>query len=69
MPKRIRRRRKILEAEKLLYGLAQSPQNYFLYTKEKLIKMGFYQLDADPCLFILKDVIVLMYVDDVLYFL
>ena len=51
-----------------LYGLAQNPRNYSLYTKEKLIKMGFYQSDADPCLFISKDVIVLVYVDKALYF-
>ena len=59
---------KCWKLKKSLYGLAQSPRNYFLYTKEKLIKMGFYQSDADPCLFISKDVIVLIYVDDALYF-
>ena len=59
---------KCWKLKKSLYGLAQSPRNYFLYTKEKLIKMGFYQSDADPCLFISKDVIVLVYVDDTLYF-
>ena len=30
--------------------------------------MRFYQSDADPCLFISKDIIVLIYVDDALYF-
>jgi len=30
--------------------------------------MGFYQSDADPYLFISKDVIVLIYMDNVLYF-
>ena len=53
---------------KSLYGLAQSPRNYFLYTKEKLLKMGFYQSDSDPCLFISDDIICLIYVDDALLF-
>ena len=59
---------KCWKLKKSLYGLAQSPRNYFLYTKEKLIKMGFYQSNADPCLFISKDVIVLIYMDNALYF-
>ena len=46
--------------KKSLYGLAQSQRNYFLYTKEKLIKMGFYQSDADPFLFISKEVIIVI---------
>jgi hypothetical protein len=53
---------------KSLYGLAQSPRNYFLYTKEKLLKMGFYQSESDPCLFISNDIICLIYVDDALLF-
>ena len=59
---------KCWKLKKSLYGLARSPQNYFLYTNKKLIKMGFYQSDADPCLFISKDVIVRIYIDDALYF-
>ena len=56
------------EVEKSLYGLAQSLLNYFLYNKGKFIKMGLYQSNTDPCLFILKDVIVLTYVDNALYY-
>ena len=58
----------VWKLKKSLYGLAQSPRNYFLYTKEKLLKMGFYQSESNPCFFISKDVIVLIYVDDALYF-
>jgi hypothetical protein len=58
----------IWKLNKSLYGLAQSPRNYFLYTKEKLLKMGFYQSESDPCLFISNDIICLIYVDDALLF-
>jgi hypothetical protein len=53
---------------KSLHDLAQSPRNYFLYTRDKLIKMGFVQSEADPCLFISSDIICLIYVDDALLF-
>jgi hypothetical protein len=58
----------VWKLRKSLYGLAQSPRNYFLYTKEKLLKMGFVQSEADPCLFISGDIICLIYVDDALLF-
>jgi hypothetical protein len=58
----------VWKLNKSLYGLAQSPRNYFLYTKEKLLKMGFYQSESDPCLFISNDIICLIYVDDALLF-
>jgi hypothetical protein len=58
----------VWKLRKSLYGLAQSPQNYFLYTRDKLIEMGFVQSEADPCLFISGDIICLIYVDDALLF-
>jgi hypothetical protein len=58
----------VWKLRKSLYGLAQSPRNYFLYTRDKLIKMGFVQSEADPCLFISNDIICLIYVDDALLF-
>jgi hypothetical protein len=58
----------VWKLRKSLYGLAQSPRNYFLYTRDKLIKMGFVQSEADPCLFISSDIICLIYVDDALLF-
>jgi hypothetical protein len=52
-----------------LYGLAQSPRNFFIHTKTQLTqKLGFTQSVADPCLFISRDVICLIYVDDALLF-
>jgi hypothetical protein len=58
----------VWKLRKSLYGLSQSPRNYFLYTRDKLIKMGFVQSEADPCLFISPDIICLIYVDDALLF-
>jgi hypothetical protein len=54
----------VWKLRKSLYRLAQSPRDYFLYTRDKLIKMGFVQSEADPCLFISSDIICLIYVDD-----
>jgi hypothetical protein len=54
----------VWKLRKSLYGFAQSPRNYFLYTRDKLIKMGFVQSEADPCLFISAEIICLIYVDD-----
>ena len=60
---------KVWKLKKSLYGLAQSPRNFFLHTKSQLEdKLGFVQSDADPCLFISADVICLIYVDDALLF-
>jgi hypothetical protein len=58
----------VWKLRKSLYGLAQSPRNYFLYTRDKLLAMGFVQSEADPCLFISSDIICLIYVDDALLF-
>ena len=59
----------VWKLKKSLYGLAQSPRNLFLHTKNQLInKLGFSATDADPCLFISNEVICLIYVDDALLF-
>ena len=59
----------VWKLNKSLYGLAQSPRNFFLHTKAQLTeKLGFTQSVADPCLFISRDVICLIYVDDALLF-
>ena len=59
----------VWKLNKSLYGLAQSPRNFFLHTKAQLTeRLGFVQSEADPCLFISRDVICLIYVDDALLF-
>ena len=58
----------VLKLKKSLYGLKNSPQNFWLYLKSKLLEIGFVQLSNDACLFYSKTVICLVYVDDTLFF-
>jgi hypothetical protein len=52
-----------------LYGLKQAPRNFFHQLKAQLEAIGFKsQEDFDPCLFTLKNVICLVYVDDTLFY-
>jgi hypothetical protein len=54
---------------KSLYGLKQSPHNYFHHLRGKLPDDGFSSSATDnPCLFISDKVIALVYVDDTLFF-
>jgi hypothetical protein len=57
---------KVWKLRKSIYGLKQSPRNYFLHMKQKLETLGFTQSNADSCLFISTTVICLVYVDDAL---
>ena len=59
---------KVLKLQRSLYGLRQSPRNFFECLKENLIKVGFKQSEVDPCLFISEKVICLVYVGDTLFF-
>jgi hypothetical protein len=66
MPRMFSTKGKVWKLRKSIYGLKQSPRNYFLHMKQKLEKLGFTQSNADPCLFISTTVICLIYVDDAL---
>ena len=68
MPRGFTQTGKVLKLKKSLYGLRQSPRNFFLHLKSKLEACGFRQSDADACLFISDTVICLVYVDDTLFF-
>jgi hypothetical protein len=59
---------KVLKLKKSLYGLKQSPRNFFLHLKENLEGCGFHNPspETDPCLFITPKVICVVYVDDTL---
>jgi Reverse transcriptase (RNA-dependent DNA polymerase) len=58
----------VYKLKKSLYGLRQSPLNFFQHLKEGLEARGFVQSQFDPCLFIADSVICLCYVDDCLFF-
>ena len=68
MPRGFEEEGKVLKLQKSLYGLCQSPKNFFEHLIENLFKVGFKQSEVDPCLFISEKVICLVYVDDTLFF-
>jgi hypothetical protein len=68
MPKLFEKPGHVYRLKKSLYGLRQSPLNFFLHLKSGLEARGFIQSKHDPCLFVLKTVICLCSVDDCLFF-
>ncbi len=54
----------VLKLRKSLYGLKQASANWHDLLKTSLVSRGFKESVADPCVFIRKDMIVLVYVDD-----
>ncbi len=59
----------MLKLKRSLYGLKQSPRNFFLFLKSKLEAAGFTnQEEIDPCLFLSDKCICLVYVDDTLFY-
>jgi hypothetical protein len=69
MPRGFSQPGKVLKLKRSLYGLWQSPRNFFQHLKVKLESVGFVTNEAvDPCLFISDRVICLVYVDDTLFF-
>jgi hypothetical protein len=68
MPKLFEKPGHVYKLKKSLYGLRQSPLNFFLHLKSGLEARGFVQSKHDPCLFVSNTVICLCYVDDCLFF-
>ena len=69
MPRGFSQPGKVLKLKRSLYGLKQSPRNFFQHLKGKLEDIGFESADeVDPCLFISDKVICLVYVDDTLFY-
>jgi len=58
----------ILLISKNLHGLQQAGNNWFDKLHDSLLSRGFRQSSIDPCLFIQKDLILILYVDDCLLF-
>ena len=69
MPRGFAEQGKVLKLRRSLYGLKQSPCNFFQHLKGKLEAVGLHSQDhVDPCLFMSDKVIVLVYVDDTLFY-
>ena len=58
----------VLKLKRTLYGLKQAPRYFFKYFTERLIKQGLQASSFDPCLFMNKNLIVIIYVDDILIY-
>jgi hypothetical protein len=57
-----------LKLKRSLYGLRQSPRNFFKFIKAKLESIEIYQSSFDECLFIGNRVILVSWVDDILLY-
>jgi hypothetical protein len=59
----------ILKLNRSLYGLRESPRNWFTALSEGLRSQGFTQCNriTEPCLFVKRDVLVVVYVDDCIF--
>ncbi|KAG7368580.1 reverse transcriptase RNA-dependent DNA polymerase [Nitzschia inconspicua] len=68
MPRGFAEEGKVLKLRRSLYGLKQSPRNFFLHLKSNLEACGFRNPspDTDPCLFVSDKVVCVVYVDDTL---
>ncbi|KAL7548588.1 hypothetical protein ACHAWF_011864 [Thalassiosira exigua] len=64
----VRGENKVFRLKSCLYGMRQSPRYFFGYLTKKLLKQGLEPSYLDPCLFLGKDLIAVVYVDDVLFF-
>ena len=69
MPKLYEKPGHVFKLKRSIYGLRQSPKNFFKRVTDGMEARGFKQhLDLDPCLFISPTVVCLTYVDDDLFF-
>ena len=59
---------KVLKLLRYLYSLKQTPRNWFLYLKEQLESCHLIQSESDPCLFLGRDIICVIYVDDCCFY-
>ena len=58
----------VLKLKKSVYGLRQSPQNFFKYLSDHLGAQGLLPSKFDPCLFVGNSMVVVVYVDDLLIY-
>jgi hypothetical protein len=58
----------VLRLKQILYGLCQSPQYFFKYFTERLVRQGLTPSNFDPYLFMSTTMIVIIYVDDILIY-
>jgi hypothetical protein len=57
----------VLHLIKSLYGLKQAPKTFFEKLRDGIVHIRFVQSIHDPCLFMKKDLICVIYVDDTIF--
>jgi hypothetical protein len=57
-----------LKLKRNLYGLIQASRNWFLKLSAIYERLGFKQSKSDPCLFLRKDMIIVLYTNDFLLY-
>jgi hypothetical protein len=57
-----------LKLKQNLYGLVQASRNWFLKLSAIYERLDFKQSKSDPCLFLRKDMIIVLYTDDCLLY-
>jgi hypothetical protein len=55
--------KRALKLKRNLYGLVQASRNWFLKLRAIYERLGFKQSKSDPCLFLRKDMIIVLYTD------
>ena len=68
MPRMFKKLGHVLKLKRSLYGMRQSPLNFYLDLKKGLEQRDFNQSRLDPCLLHNNSVICLIYMDDCLFF-
>ena len=58
----------VLHLQKSVYGLRQSPLNFYQHLRQGLESRGFKKSSHDDCLFINGDVMVLFWVNDCMFY-
>jgi hypothetical protein len=58
---------RVLKLLKSLYGLKQAPRTFFEKLRSGLLERGYIQSTVDPCLFIKKGIMCVVYVDDTIF--
>jgi hypothetical protein len=58
----------VLKLKRNLYGLVQASQNWFLKLSAIYERLRFKQSKSDPCLFLRKDMIIVLYTDNCLIY-
>ena len=67
-PKLFERKGYVLKLKRSVYGLRQSPKNFYTFLREGLEARGWKASEYDPCLFYRNGMVCLIYVDDCLFF-